>query len=613
MSKDENRTPLVIRYVYAILAIIALAVATVLLSLFAAQQHEREARDRIQFLHLAVVAESTELAREARTLRQRVLDQLGPGERQPTGVARVQNVQIGYSGILQSMRSRLLELSILEENSDDEIFALAFKRLADKLNEIDGRLRLSKPTPESITSIEVMVYTIEQYQRLHQIAAENELFELADRQRRRPRFLAFLMLCLSFGAVTSWYLVRSLKDSLRRQATTELALVESQERMHHLQKLDALGRLVGGIAHDFNNWLTVILGHSSLLHDEAGENERLKAGLDEIQQASLQAASLTRQLLAFSRRQPFEARVVNLNVLIQDMEEMLQRVIGAGIRLTFTYEDDLRDVEVDPDQMQQVILNLINNARDAMPDGGRISIATENIAVGHAGLEIDGVPSGEYARLSVSDTGVGMDIATRQRIFEPFFTTKDKGQGTGLGLSTVHGIVTGFNGHVFVESLEGVGSSFNIYLPHAQHRQVEVSDVLQTVDSPSGIETVLVVEDNEQVREFVETGLTTLGYRVLSASGGAGGLEICRIDEIEIDVILSDVVMPGTSGPKFMAAALKLRPDAIAIYMSAYTRDEVLAFRHSNNETDIPLISKPFEIEALSRMIRQQLDSKKNA
>ncbi len=609
MNKVAVNPPFVLRYVYAILAVVAIAVSTVLVSLYVAQQRELETRNKVQFTHLDSVEESAELARETRELRDQVHEHLTASEAHHSGAADIRSVQIGYSGVLQSMRSRLWQMSTLVEESDDPIFALTLQRLVHRFDAIDRSLRSAAPTPEIITAIDVLGATIEQYDRLHQIAADRELQALSDRQLARPRFLGILFLCLALGTVAAWYLLRSLRKSLQRQVAAELALAESQERLHHIQKLDALGRLVGGIAHDFNNWLTVILGHAGLLRDKVEGNERLEAGLDEISQAGQQAASLTQQLLAFSRRQRFEPRVLDLNELVRDMEDMLHRVIGKGITLSFSYADDLSDVELDPNQVQQVILNLINNARDAMPDGGLLSVTTEKVVVGPEGIEVDGVPDGEYARLTVSDTGIGMSDETRQSVFEPFFTTKEKGQGTGLGLAMVHGIVTGSNGHLFVESLEGTGSRFIIYFPRAEQPDVTASDATEAT-SQDGLETVLIVEDNDQVRLFVETGLTSLGYRVLSATGGSSGLDICRDESAGIDVILSDVVMPETSGPRFMAAAMKLQPDAVPIYMSAYTKDEVLRFRRGNAEADIPLISKPFEIEALSRLIREQLDNR---
>ena len=608
MTTDFSKTPLVLRYVYAILAVIAIAVLTVFVSLYVAQQHELETRDRIQFVHLEAVAEAGELARETRELREQVLDRLALRDSERAGAAGIKNLQLGFGGILQSMRSRLSQLSMLEAQSDDEIFALSLKRLADRLYRIDRSLRALELSPDIVTSIDVLSSTIEQHNRLHQIAADRELVALADRQRERPRFLALLFVCLGLGALATLYLLASLRASLRRQEAAERALTESQERLQHIQKRDSLGRLVGGIAHDFNNWLTVILGHVGLLRDAAGGNDRIQTGLDEIEQAGKSATALTRQLLSFSRQQKFEPRIIDLNELIRGMEEMLGRILDKRIELRFRYASDLYDVELDPDQMQQVILNLINNARDAMPDGGELWVKTEKVVVGEADIEITGIPEGKYAKFSVSDTGIGMDEATKERAFEPLFTTKEKGHGTGLGLSTAHGIVTASNGHVLLESQEGAGSTVSVYLPHAERDQSMVPDSAKKMAAQSGFETVLVVEDNEQVRRFVETGLTSLGYGVLAASGGAAGLEMCRNESAGIDVIVSDIVMPAISGPKFMEAAQKYRPDAVPIYMSAYSKEEVLPFRRHSLEAEIPIIAKPFEIEALSRLIREQLD-----
>ncbi|MGI9235993.1 MAG: ATP-binding protein [Woeseiaceae bacterium] len=609
MNREVSSTLIVLRYVFAILAIIAISVAIVLISLYSSQQRELESRDRIQFLHLDAVAESAELARETRTLRQRVHDDITSSVSHGSGAAGIDSIQIGYSGMLQSMRSRLRQMSLLEEQNDDEILSSTMNRLLGRFEQVDHAVRFSPLTPEVLTSIDVLSSTVEQYDRLHQIAADQELVELAGKQQARPLFLGFLLVCLSLGGLAAGYLVLSLRTSLKRQEVAEGALAESQERLLHIQKLDALGRLVGGVAHDFNNWLTVILGHAGLLRDNADGNERLETGLHEIEQAGLQAATLTKQLLEFSRRQKVHPRVLDLNRLIQGMEEVLQRIVGANVKLTTSFADDLFGVELDPDQVQLVILNLVNNARDAMPDGGRLSVITERIVVGPTETKAHDVPDGEYVRLTISDTGIGMDEGTRERVFEPLFTTKEKGQGTGLGLSTVHGIVTAADGHIFVESREGVGSRFVMYFSPAEQGQADIAEAPTTASPQEGIECVLVVEDNEQVRRFVEKGLETLGYRVLTASGGAGGLELCRTEAGRIDVILSDVVMPATSGPKFMASALKLRPDAAAIYMSAYSKDEVLRFRRNRDMPDVPLIPKPFEIEALSRLIREQLDT----
>ena len=598
---------MVLRYVYAILAVVGVAVAVMLYFLYVVHADELKTRDRIQFVHLEAVAEAQHLARETRRLRELVGAYLDPRLSNQAGPAGIQSVQLDYRGILQSMRSRLLLLPDLDDHSEDVLFSNAQTRLKERVIRIDRLLSQSQYGADAIAAIDVLVMTIEQYARLHEIAADEEQQALADRQAQRPAFLGVLAACLVFTGLATVVLIRSLGASLSRQREAELALVESQEKLNHVQKLDALGRLVGGAAHDFNNWLTVILGHSGMLLEDTKGDKRLEMGLDEIKQASLQAASLTQQLLAFSRRQKFEPRVLDLNELIQGQESMLRRVIGADIRLTFRYAESLFDVEMDPDQLRQVILNLVNNARDAMPEGGALSIATENVTITREDAEADGVPEGNYVKLSVSDTGTGMNEETRQRAFEPFFTTKEKGHGTGLGLSTVHGIITASSGVILVESSPGDGTSFAVYLPCAEHRDAQGSTSAETMPAERGSATVLVVEDNEQVRHFVEEGLASLGYRVLVANAGAAGLRLCRDEPGDIDVILSDVVMPETSGPKFMAQALKLRPTAVASYMSAYTTDEVLEFRRNNAEASIPLIQKPFELATLSRLIRKQL------
>lgn len=598
---------MVLRYVYAMLAVVGVAVAIVLYFLYVVHADELETRDRIQFVHLEAVSEAQHLGREARRLRDIVGASLDSRLSHQAGPAGIQSVQLDYRGVLQSMRSRLLLLPDLGEHSEDVLFSNAVTRLGERVIRVDRMLSQSQFGADVIATIDLLSTTIDQYVRLHEIAADEEQRALADRQAHRPTFLGVLAACLVFTGLATVVLIRALDASLTRRREAELALVESQEKLNHVQKLDALGRLVGGAAHDFNNWLTVILGHSGMLLEDTKGDKRLEMGLDEIKQASLQAASLTQQLLAFSRRQKFEPRVLDLNELIQGQESMLRRVIGADIRLTFRYAESLFDVELDPDQLQQVILNLVNNARDAMPEGGALSVATENVTITQEDAEADSVPAGKYVKLTVTDTGTGMDEDTRQRAFEPFFTTKEKGHGTGLGLSTVHGIITASNGVILAESSPGEGSTFAVYLPCAEPRDAQESTNSETMPAERGSATVLVVEDNEQVRNFVEEGLESLGYRVLVANAGAAGLRLCRDEPGDIDVILSDVVMPETSGPKFMAQALKLRPTAVAIYMSAYTKDEVLEFRRNNAEASIPLIQKPFELATLSRLIRKQL------
>ena len=607
MSDEVVSTPLVLRYVYAIVAIIILAVGTAIGSLYLGQADEISTRDRVQSYHLESAAEGEELAREVRKLDLLLESQVDSDSSRLSGAADIQSVQIGPRGILYSMRSRIARLRALQEQHDDRTLSTALQRIEGSFDELQRALANPQVSPETVVLLEVLGLRIQQFDRLHQIAADRELVDLAERQSHRPRYLVVLAGCLGLGTLAVWLLIRSLRASLLRQKRAEAALAESQERLHHIQKLDALGRLVGGVAHDFNNLLTAILGHTELLQDKAAGDERLELGLNEIRQAGVSASSLTQKLLTFSRRQKFNPQILNLNDVFRDMEEMLQRIIGADVTLTCTYGDELCDVEVDPDQLQQVIMNLIANARDAMPDGGAISVVTDKITVDQEQFEYGDLPDGDYARLSVTDSGTGMDDYTRERLFEPFFTTKERGRGTGLGLSTVHGIVAASNGHIFLESQEGKGSTFRIYFPRADAHADTAADESVTTAPQSGSETILVVEDDEQIRRFVESGLSSLGYRVLTASGGAEGLEICKTEPDPIDVILSDVIMSEISGPRFMTSALRLRPNATAIYMSAYTEDAVLGLRRGHTEGEIPLIMKPFDLESLSRLIRDRL------
>ena len=603
MNKESVNSPYVLRYIYAMLTVIVIAATVAMGSLYLAQRDESMSRDRIESFHIDSYSESQRLAREGDTLHAVIEDALSSEATDRSGAAGISNVQIGYSGTLQSMRSRLTHLSSLQEQFDGVIFAMALERLIARFEQIDRTLNGAELGTEAITSVKVLCANIEQFGRLHTIAADAEQRGLAARQDQRPRFLAVVAVCLGFSALAVGYLINSLQMSLTRQKETEIALAEANDRLQTVQRLDALGRLVGGVAHDFNNLLTAILGNAELLQDKSNGDEALETGLQEIRTAGARAAQLTQQLLAFSRQQQAKRSVLDLNELIRGMVAVLQRTAGADVKLTCDFARDLSAIEFDQGQLQQVMLNLITNARDAMPNGGVLSVSTEDVAVSE---KTDGIPGGDYVRLSVSDDGVGMDDYTRKRIFEPFFTTKEDGRGTGLGLSTVHGVVADSGGHITVESRQGLGTSFHIYFPRAVVPPDMASVEHVSIRPETGSETILVVDDDKQVLRFVDKGLSSLGYRVLTASGGAAGLNICERERGSINAIVSDVVMSGINGPRFMAGALRLCPGAVAIYMSAYTRDVLLWQRTGRDE--IPVLSKPFELEALTRLIREGLD-----
>ncbi len=391
----------------------------------------------------------------------------------------------------------------------------------------------------------------------------------------------------------------------RKRAEEEKATL--QEQLRQSQKMEAIGGLAGGIAHDFNNLLTVISGNCQLSLLELKEGDSLKGNVEEIKAAADRAASLTRQLLAFSRRQVLDMKILNLNTIIRDLEKMLRRVIGEDIELVTSLADDLGTVKTDPGWIEQVIMNLAVNARDAMPSGGELIIATSNAeldelyARGHVAIK-----PGRYVKFSVNDTGMGMTPEVRGHLFEPFFTTKKKGKGTGLGLSTVYGIVRQSGGDISVYSEPGLGTAFNTYLPRMDESLEDVSMSVAREELQGGGETILIVEDEDDVRRLAVRILERQGYRVLEASCGNDALVVSKERKEPIDMVLTDVVMPGMSGRQLADQLIRLRPKIKVLYMSGYTDNAV--FHHGVLEEGVNYIQKPFTIGGLMKKMREVLD-----
>ncbi len=380
-----------------------------------------------------------------------------------------------------------------------------------------------------------------------------------------------------------------------------------QQQLHQSQKMEAIGKLAGGIAHDFNNLLTIINTNAQLTLLELRHWDPLKGKLESIQKAGERAANLTRQLLAFSRRQVVDMKVVDLNALLQELEKMLVRVIGEDIALSTVPAKDLGRVKADPGQLEQAILNLVINARDAMPTGGKLTIETANMELdkGYTQTHLDMEP-GRYVMLSVSDTGVGMTPEVRERIFEPFFTTKEKGKGTGLGLSTVYGVVKQSGGYIWPYSEPGRGSTFKIYLPRVDEPlEKETGKIVKGVSG--GKETILVVEDEEEVRKLAVAILRKRGYRILEASNGGDAFLICEQGKEPIHLLLTDVVMPGLNGPELARRLKYFRPEMKVLFMSGYTDNMI--YQQGELDASMSLVQKPFSVEGLARKVRDILDS----
>jgi len=390
----------------------------------------------------------------------------------------------------------------------------------------------------------------------------------------------------------------------RKQSEEEKAFL--QEQLRQSQKMEAIGRLAGGIAHDFNNLLTIIGGYSALSFLELKEEDPLKGNIRAVQKATERAANLTRQLLAFSRRQPMEMKVLDLNATLRDMDKMLRRVIGEDIKLVTHLAEDLGRTKTDPGQIEQVIMNLVVNARDAMPEGGRLTIETANVELDEAYVRGHvGVKPGRYLMLSVSDTGAGMTQEVKERVFEPFFTTKVTGKGTGLGLSTVYGIVKQSGGNIWVYGEPEKGAAFKIYLPRVDE-PTEVFKEKLVKDLPRGSETVLLVEDEEEVRKLAAQILQRQGYKVLEAPQGGDALLICEQHQTPVHLMLTDVVMPGMSGHQLAERLKSLQPEMKVLYMSGYTDNTII--QHGVLVEGVNYISKPFTVDALERKVREVLD-----
>ena len=383
------------------------------------------------------------------------------------------------------------------------------------------------------------------------------------------------------------------------------------DQLRQSQKLQAVGELAGGVAHDFNNLLMVVKGHAEMLLDRlAGASAERQAparqNVEQIQQAAERAAGLTRQLLAFSRMQVLQPRVLDLNEIVAGMIQMVSRVIGANIELAFLPGANLGRVKADPSQIEQVALNLVVNARDAMPDGGRLTIETSNVHLDRDyATEHAVVDPGDYVMLTVSDSGIGMDAATQARIFEPFFTTKSQGRGTGLGLATVYGVVKQSGGYVWVYSEVGHGTTFKVYLPMVQAPVEKKAPEKPESGHEPGTETILFVEDEQSVRELVSEYLTTRGYQVLDAGDGVEALEIASTHKGKIHLLITDVVMPRLSGRELAARLAATRSDLKVLYISGYTDDSV--FRHGVLEGGMAFLQKPFNLKALATKIREIL------
>jgi signal transduction histidine kinase len=414
------------------------------------------------------------------------------------------------------------------------------------------------------------------------------------------QFLLFTFLALtSLSGLLLGAIMAERDDALTKRLMLE-------EQLRHSQKMEAVGRLAGGIAHDFNNLLTAIIGYTEIVLTSLDPKDERRADAEEIGRAAMRAADLTRQMLAFSRRQVLQPKVIDLNTALSKVEPMLRRVIGEDIVMTVTGKATSANVRVDPGQVEQVVMNLVVNARDAMPQGGRLTVETADATLDEAATaDTPDARPGDYVMLSVTDTGTGMSPDVRARIFEPYFTTKEVGKGTGLGLSTAYGIVRQSEGFIAVSSELGLGTTFRVYLPRAEAPQ-ETIDPAAAERMPTGNEHILLVEDDPSVRRLSKELLTRLGYSITEAASGRAGLALGSDDTRHFDMALCDVILGDMSGPAVVEALSALRPSIRVLYMSGYTDEAIV--RTGVLDEGRPFLQKPFTPMQLAKRIREVLD-----
>jgi PAS domain S-box-containing protein len=528
----------------------------------------------------------------------------------------------GTFGISRDITDRRRAQRMLE---DSEVrFRAAFMTMADahyiatrdegRILEVNDRFEdvFGWPRAEAVgrTTLELGLYTnpADRGKMLAELRARGRVRDLEVVGRRKDGETIPILMSVSELPMGEQTLILEVIRDISAEKQAADALKSLEEQFRQAQRLEAVGRLAGGVAHDFNNILTAITGYTELLLDDFRANDPRRTDLEEIRTAAQRAAGLTRQLLAFSRKQVLQPRVLDLNEVVRALERMLHRLIGEDVSLVFTAGPGLGAVLADPGQIEQVLLNLAVNARDAMPTGGMLTIETANVELddAYAREHVDAAP-GRYVLLAVSDTGTGMDEETQSHIFEPFFTTKEQGKGTGLGLATVHGIVNQSGGRIVLYSEPGRGTTFKIYLPRVEQRAEEAEPgPVRAAEPAAGDETVLVVEDDRAVREVVAETLAQRGYRVLRAPDGQTALELARGLQDPVHLLLTDIVMPGMTGRELAQALSSEHSQVKVLYMSGYTDDAVV--RHGVLEHGVPYLQKPFTPDALALKVREVLD-----
>ncbi len=588
------------RYAVALMVTALLPAAALLVFVLVTQAADEEQHRRLTLYHLGTQSHAREALANLERLEAAYAADVSAEDTPVTSVEFI----LGES-IEQILR--------LQEEWGAPRYAILTERLRRGWGEMVAGRYGRATTPEAFeAACRTLAVTLRQVERLHEYESAAAIDQLRAGAGRQIGVLAgFGLIVLGLTAVIAVRIMVLIRSALVRQEALEQTIREGYEREAHAQRVEALGRLVGGVAHDFNNLLTGIIGHAELLKLEMEPGSRQMDDLRHVLDSALRAAAITEQLLTYSRQQPRAAGVVDPNQVLLGSETLIREMLGPHVRLQLRLDSGVGSVLVDHTQLQQVITNLCINARDAMPKGGSVVIATRN-EVTRADSQHVGVPEEPFTVITVTDGGSGIHRSLHQVIFDPFFTTKPAGQGTGLGLSLVHGFVQNAGGHVELQSEPGKGTTFSIYLPHAG--EAAVADHTATEPEPNGTkslaslrgsERLLVVEDEPSVRTFIRDTLAAHGYQVWTAANGPEGLELCRAHQGEFDLLVTDIVMPGMDGPELVRAAEPFLQGRPVVFVSGYLSDH--AFLESLTQAGHLLLRKPFKIAELLGAVRYAL------
>jgi len=612
MQAVQQQRPL--RYAYALVAVFlgsALLLATI--GSWRRASHERD-QERINLYHLETL---TSLLEIGDTIQEIMTGFRGTENELLESDAQAETSRVRMHRLNAVVESRLGIIRELEQQFGGESCDPIIRRAIQRHIRLSERLDSGVPVRETYAEWRALQIAVLQLDRLHKLAVESEIDRITEERERVDAETLIGLLVVFFGS--GWVIVRltrRLRNSLEEQAKSQEALIESERRFERAQRIDALGTMVGGVAHDFNNLLTVVLGQAELLALGRLEDDQRRQVALELERAAEHGVALTRQLLTFSRQEPVAPCNVDLNEIIRGLGGMLRTILRSEIDTRIELAEQLPNIRADPGQLERVVVNLVSNAADAIETTGTLTIQTAMVSKPEPGLWDDGeaqpsdaaslasagVSQGAYVRLRVSDSGCGMPAEVREHAFEPFFTTKERGRGTGLGLSVVHGVVKEIGGHIDLRSEPGVGTTLEVFFPCAKSEplRAEASADLATV---GGTERILLVEDDPQVLRVAEGTLRAAGYEVLSAPTPAAGLRV--LEASAVDLLVSDVVLPGLRGPEFAKRALELRPGLPVVFLSGYSEDAILrAVRESRH----PLVSKPFTTRSLLQAVRAALD-----